>query len=384
MLISGRVEAYEAFQASHLELRKSLKALLEDPKFGPYASEIKKVADLEKQAESMGRGQFIDRVNKRIPVEQVARELSKTGLPFIKEMHDRLKHIEHNSLKNWQETSRSIQNMQTRSRDLIRVALIAIAVLMLMLVLALWAILRQRNLLDEKQNKIFEKEQIISRARKSAVEIVAHDLRSPLASIQMCLESLEEAEEEERGALFQIGKGAALSALNLINQILDHAKIENNQMCLEKTNCDLKMFLDDQIKMYMTICLSKNVQLVSQVARDIPHCLCDTLRVGQVLSNLIGNALKFSPAGCVIRLTVDHRGNEVLFTVTDEGPGIEPTQAERLFEQYWQGVGPTRGAGIGLGLSISKSIVDAHGGRIWVVSSVGKGSSFHFSLPLVD
>jgi signal transduction histidine kinase len=110
--------------------------------------------------------------------------------------------------------------------------------------------------------------------------------------------------------------------------------------------------------------------------------LADGSRVLQVLSNLVGNAIKFTPDGGSVRIACAADGESARFSVTDTGPGIPPEQIPQLFGRFWQADSADR-RGVGLGLSIAKGIVEAHGGRIWVESRVGAGSTFHFTLPLV-
>ena len=115
---------------------------------------------------------------------------------------------------------------------------------------------------------------------------------------------------------------------------------------------------------------------------DVPPVFADRHRVLQVLSNLIGNAMKFTPPGGTIRVYAEARGEEVLFTVSDTGPGIPPEHIDKIFIPYWQAKRTER-MGAGLGLTISKGAVESHGGRIWVESEPGKGTKFRFTLPVV-
>src|SRR5690606_40885396 len=119
--------------------------------------------------------------------------------------------------------------------------------------------------------------------------------------------------------------------------------------------------------------------LPADVARGLPHVRGDSERVVQVLSTLVANALKVTPRGGTISIGAKCRDDEVLFFVRDTGPGIEPDELPMLFERYWRGKRSSY-KGAGLGLSIARSIVDAHGGRIWAESQVGAGSAFYFSL----
>jgi signal transduction histidine kinase len=110
----------------------------------------------------------------------------------------------------------------------------------------------------------------------------------------------------------------------------------------------------------------------------------DAARVIQVLGNLVRNAIKFTPAGGEVEVHAVRRGSSVVFSVRDTGRGIAPAAQARVFDRYWHSRGDATTRGTGLGLSISKGIVEAHGGRIWVESEEGKGSTFSFTLPLAE
>ena len=109
----------------------------------------------------------------------------------------------------------------------------------------------------------------------------------------------------------------------------------------------------------------------------------DTARLLQVLSNLVGNAIKFTPRGGVITVRIEPLGDEVRFAVRDTGPGIAPDQVPHIFGRFWQANRKDR-RGIGLGLAIAKGIVEVHGGRIWVESTLGAGSTFYFTIPVAQ
>ena len=113
---------------------------------------------------------------------------------------------------------------------------------------------------------------------------------------------------------------------------------------------------------------------------NLPEVAVDADRIRQVMSNLLGNAIKFTPAGGTIRVSARQQGDAVIVSIVDTGPGIPPEHLSKVFDRFWKGQGATR-TGSGLGLSIAKGIVEAHGGTIWAESELGKGSSFAFTLP---
>jgi signal transduction histidine kinase len=123
------------------------------------------------------------------------------------------------------------------------------------------------------------------------------------------------------------------------------------------------------------------IQIVCRFDRDPAPVMVDRARLLQVLSNLIGNATKFTPRGGRITVALESRPNEVLVTVTDTGIGISAQEIGRVFDRFWQAKKSKRG-GAGLGLAISKAVVQAHGGKIWVESEEGRGSTFYFTLPV--
>jgi signal transduction histidine kinase len=124
----------------------------------------------------------------------------------------------------------------------------------------------------------------------------------------------------------------------------------------------------------------RGVQLSVESAGEPVNVLADKERVSQVLSNLVGNALKFTPRGGAVTVLAEGLGDLVRLSVADNGPGVPPDHLPRLFERFWQAKRVSR-EGTGLGLYIAKGIVEAHGGRIWAESAPGNGSTFHFTLP---
>src|SRR5262249_29766967 len=116
---------------------------------------------------------------------------------------------------------------------------------------------------------------------------------------------------------------------------------------------------------------------------SLPDVAIDAHRIGQVISNLVGNAIKFTPEGGTVRVSARQQDNEIIVRVEDTGPGIPVEHLQKIFDWFWQAEG-SKQMGTGLGLSIAKGIVEAHGGRIWAESHFGKGASFSFTLPLAD
>jgi signal transduction histidine kinase len=138
--------------------------------------------------------------------------------------------------------------------------------------------------------------------------------------------------------------------------------------------------LTDAAEMLRSLATARTLELSVEAPAELPMVLADTVRIHQVISNLVGNAIKFTPQGGRITLRGLPAGDEVRVAITDTGPGIAADQLPHVFGQYWQASRTDR-RGIGLGLVIAKGIVEAHAGRIWVESTLGAGSSFYFTLP---
>jgi signal transduction histidine kinase len=150
-------------------------------------------------------------------------------------------------------------------------------------------------------------------------------------------------------------------------------------MSVVSARCQLEAVIAETIDTFNPAASERNIRLEQDVAPRDLEARADRERLVQVLSNLVGNALKFTPDGGAIRVSARKEGRRVRFEVRDTGPGIAPDHLPHLFDRYWKA--DVRGArGAGLGLYIAKGIVEAHGGRIWVESQPGKGSSFQFEL----
>lgn len=222
----------------------------------------------------------------------------------------------------------------------------------------------------------------LSLARKDAVGIAAHDLRNPLSLVKMSLDELAQSPQSaETTRVITIAHRGVKQAFDLIDAILDYTKIEYGGLKLEKKPCDFRKFLEDQYVFFEALCREKKLKMEMDYTKLDKTIPCDSIRMIQVLSNLIGNAIKFSPAGSTIQVTAESTSaGGILISIKDQGPGIDPQNKEKIFDRYWQ-EGRSRHAGIGLGLAIAKSIVEAHDGKIWVDESSELGTTFRFSIP---
>jgi signal transduction histidine kinase len=165
----------------------------------------------------------------------------------------------------------------------------------------------------------------------------------------------------------------------LIRDLLDATAIEAGTLTIEVEAHDVGSLLSEVAAMQGPLAAQRSLRLTSEVPATRLGVLCDRERVLQVFSNLIGNALKFTPAGGEVSVRAEPCGDEVRFAVSDTGPGIDPEAQRHIFDRYWKS--RSSRAGTGLGLFIVKGLVEAQGGTIEVESAPGTGSVFHFTLP---
>ena len=244
--------------------------------------------------------------------------------------------------------------------------------------------LRRAYLLESEQRNRQNAERAL-RVRDEVLGIVSHDLRNPLNTILLSstLVLEEELGEEQRVKQLEIIKRSAERMNRLIQDLLDVARMEAGKLAVDRTRQPSAPLALEALETQRTLAEKHSLALVAEVAEGLPHVQADRDRVLQVFSNLIGNAIKFTREGGSITLRAEQGEGEVRFSVEDTGVGIRQEDIPCLFDPYWQAT-RTAHLGAGLGLSISKGIVEAHGGRIWTESELGRGSAFRFTLPTAE
>jgi len=216
---------------------------------------------------------------------------------------------------------------------------------------------------------------------------VSHELRTPLNAIinyvDMVIGGLAGPVSEEQKELLNHSLQSSKHLLSLINDILDMSKIQAGKMTLfVEENINLYEILDEVISDAATMLKDSPVKFAMDIDRDLPILSCDKRRIRQILLNLLSNAHKFTEEGTVT-LSAKNKGDHILFSVSDTGAGIPSALQPIIFEPYVQTLdGAKKEQGTGLGLPISRSFARAHGGDLWVESTMGKGSIFFFSLPV--
>jgi signal transduction histidine kinase len=166
----------------------------------------------------------------------------------------------------------------------------------------------------------------------------------------------------------------------LVNDLLDTTNIELGHLSIELADCQVETIVEDAVQLVKPLAQQKALNLVYAVGSNVPPLNADSQRLIQILSNLLGNAIKFTPEQGTVTLRTKTSERHVEFIVCDTGPGIPNEQLPHIFEQYWQG--NKRKGGAGLGLFIVKGLVEAHNGRIWIQTTLGKGTEMHFTIPV--
>lgn len=225
-------------------------------------------------------------------------------------------------------------------------------------------------------------------ARDDFLGLVSHDLRTLLGNVALNAELLaREAASDEAGqrALARITKiqRATMHMTRLLGDLVDVASIEAGRFAVAPHTSDTRALVQDVLEAFRPAASDKGVSLLTAAAGGVLLARYDQDRVLQVLANLLSNAVKFTGSGGSITVNVEPEGAGVRFSVADTGAGIEPDHLESIFERFWQVTEGDR-RGLGLGLFISRRIVEAHGGRIWAESTRGQGSTFFFTLPGAD
>lgn len=236
--------------------------------------------------------------------------------------------------------------------------------------------------------RLYRRAQDAIQARDEVLRVVSHDLRNPIGAVSMGAALLLELESESTrnpvaGRTLATIQRAADQASRMIEDLLDVSRIEAGKLAVERYPLDLGATIDETVELHRG--LAGNRQITIERAGDIalPLIHADHHRLLQIFGNLIGNALKFTPAGGRIEVGAATTENGVRCWVGDSGPGIPADHLPHLFDRFWQARRTDR-RGLGLGLAIVRGLVEAHAGQIRAESEVGRGSTFIFTLPQRD
>lgn len=252
--------------------------------------------------------------------------------------------------------------------------------------------LRVRNLL--RTRLLHHEQRRATLAREHVLSVVAHDLRNPLASIVMDAEMLRHLlpdaadvaaspESAESRAATRIERTAKRMHM-LIEDLLEVTRLEHGTFTIRARRIAPASLMEEAESLLLPLAQAKGITLSFEGPAGLPEIRVDVERLLQVFSNLVGNSLKFTAPGGCVRAGWHRREGELVVFVEDNGAGIPADQLPHVFRPFWQGTAAARGSGVGLGLVITRSIIEAHGGRIWIESEPGAGTTVHFSIPFAE
>jgi signal transduction histidine kinase len=230
------------------------------------------------------------------------------------------------------------------------------------------------------------KEKELERLREDFTAMMVHELRAPLTAVRGASDAILTHEQtftaDKKKEYLQMIGNSSKDMLGIVNDLLDVAKIEAGKFKVTKGSGDLTELVKEKVEAFKPVALEKQLELNLELSQEEIKTEFDALRIGQVLSNLLSNAIKFTDKG-KITVSLTKNNEEVQVSVKDTGVGVKPEDQKRLFSKFSQLATklPRTAEGTGLGLVIAKGIVESHGGKIWVESGEGEGSTFFFTIP---
>lgn len=241
----------------------------------------------------------------------------------------------------------------------------------------------------EREAERYDQLQKEQRERLLLINTMAHELKTPLTAIVasggLLVEELQGDTNEARRRLAENIVRAASKLEARLVELVEMAKSEKTGFSMKMQLLDIRPLLENTAAVFRPVATSKRQTLSLELAEDVPMVTGDRQRLEQVVMNLLSNASKFTPAGGKIWLTLINERKRLVVKVRDNGPGIDAAEQERLFRPYYRiEADRERFEGLGLGLALCRQIITAHGGRIWVESRRGEGSTFSFSLPAAE
>lgn len=241
---------------------------------------------------------------------------------------------------------------------------------------------------NQETIETFHKLRELNDLKNRFLGMAVHDLRNPINGImgfsQMLAEELHQQGAQDQAEIAGIIHTASTQMLHLVNDLLDISVIESGKLELKPEPTDLAALIRERARIVAITSTARKVDIRTEMPKSL-FISCDGRRIIQVVDNLLANAVKFSPAGGLVTVSLENRDAEVVVCVSDQGPGVPKDQQHRLFK-YFSKIDsrPTAGKqGTGLGLAIVRKIVETHRGRVWVESRPNSGARFHFSLPAI-
>jgi signal transduction histidine kinase len=226
----------------------------------------------------------------------------------------------------------------------------------------------------------------LEQLRRDLVANVSHELKTPISALRAHLENLRDGVEDPDPETLQVMLGQAERLGRLVDQLLDLSRLESGDVPLRREEIALEPLVSEVMSEIEVSRSGRRVELRRDIPDDLPSVFADRERIHQVLFNLLDNAVRFTSEGGLVTVSADRHNGAVDVHVADTGSGIAQEHLPRLFERFYR-VDPARSqkeGGTGIGLAIARSVVEAHGGRIWAESRPGQGSVFTFELPVAE
>jgi signal transduction histidine kinase len=238
--------------------------------------------------------------------------------------------------------------------------------------------------LAEAFNRMSAELEGVERLRRDLVANVSHELKTPISALRAHLENLLDGIEEPNPEALQVMLAQSERLGRLVEEVLDLSRLESGDVPLDRRELPLAPLVSEVLSEIEVVRADRRVQVASDLPSDLPPALADRARVHQVLFNLLDNAVRFTPEGGRVGVSASRHNGSVEVRVSDTGVGIPPEHLPRLFERFYR-IDSARSrddGGTGIGLAIARSVIEAHGGRIWAESTPGRGSVFAFELPV--
>jgi len=248
------------------------------------------------------------------------------------------------------------------------------------------AIIIEMFTLYENLSKTAQELAQLNKMKDEFLSTVSHELKTPLTTIKGFVSVILSGEvgplNEQQTNFLNVTDQSVNRLTHLISNLLDLSRL-NGKVEMEFQKVDLSEIIRSSVSTMMLKARENDVALSSAVARGLPHVKADTRWISQVIDNLLINAIKYSGKGSKVNVTGADKGEAVVICVEDNGPGIPPAEQKMVFDKFYRGkASANQVPGTGLGLAISKSVVEKHGGKIWVESRPGNGARFFFALPV--
>jgi signal transduction histidine kinase len=379
-LIAGDPHLLARLRAAEVEFEQGVRALKADGAH-PHAARLVAVVERAGSRFTAQQEQLVTARQRGEKVEGLVRRFETALLPLRGEFARALERLV--AYKEAAIAAAYEQAAIERTRLTISMYVL-LAVLVLMGLGVGWRFARLLGRSYRKEQDALEAARRALAARDELMGIVAHDLRNPLGAIAMKAALLQKLAESEPTRLQAASIESVTTRMEyLIKSMLDVSTMEARRFSVMPAPCSVARIARETSEMFASLAAQRQVRLEQRVDGSGLAILADRERVLQVLSNLLGNALKFTPAGGQVTLSVERQGPVVRFAVVDTGPGIAGENLAHVFDRFWKDETPGK-KGTGLGLFIAKGIIDAHDGRIWAESEPGRGARFYFTLPICE